>query len=97
VYIALAIYGHSTSSFYVGLGSHSGAYEEFYILEYNTVQSVESQQKLHVAVYSACYLHSNGFLLCLFFGPEDVPPKRPFAFNGLQDIISQEIEPFFVL
>jgi hypothetical protein len=45
-------------------GSRSGDYEDFYLLGYKAVQSVE-------VASSACYLLHAGFLLWLFFGPED--------------------------
>jgi hypothetical protein len=38
------------------------------------------------------YLLQAGFLICLFFDPEDgsdVPPKRRLTFNGLHGVISQ--------
>jgi hypothetical protein len=43
-------------------GSHSGGFEEFYLLGYNAVKSVESQLLACVHV---------GFLLSLFFDPEN--------------------------
>jgi hypothetical protein len=53
--------------------------EEFYLLGYNVVQSVERQptyqrNMLHPSSglkSSACYLLHTGFLLGLFFDPED--------------------------
>jgi hypothetical protein len=49
---------------------------------------------------SACYLLHAGFLLGLFFYPEDgghVTPKRQLTFNGLHGITSQKSELFFVI
>jgi hypothetical protein len=42
----------------------SGSAEEFYLLGYNAVQSVESQALLVICFHT-------GFLLGLFFDPED--------------------------
>jgi hypothetical protein len=50
------------------------------------------------SVDSACHLLSQaGFLLGLFFDPEDggdVPKKRRLTFNGLHSVIAQKIELF---
>jgi hypothetical protein len=64
--------------------SHSGGYEEFfYLLGFNALKS--------------CHQLHAGFLLGLFFDPEDgsyVPPKRRLTFNRLHYVISQKIELF---
>jgi hypothetical protein len=39
---------------------------------------------------SACFLLHSGFLLGLFFDPEDVPSKCLLTSNGLHGIITQE-------
>jgi hypothetical protein len=48
--------------------------------------------------YSACYLLHAGFLLGLYFDPEDegdmFPAKCLLTFNGLHGVISQKIELF---
>jgi hypothetical protein len=60
------------------LCAYSDGYEEFYLLGYNVVYSVESQptfrwnmSPLYSGSSSACYLLQAGFLLGLFFDPED--------------------------
>jgi hypothetical protein len=72
--------------------------EEYYLLGYNAVQSVESQPTFRRNIsppfsgsnkLAAC-LHA-GILLGLFY-PEDwtdVPPKRRLTSNGLHGVISQ--------
>jgi hypothetical protein len=62
-------------------------HEEYYLLGYNAVQSVESQPTL-----ATCF--HDGFLIGLFFDPEDggdVLPKCQLTFNGLHGVISQKI------
>jgi hypothetical protein len=65
---------------YRNLGSHSGCYEEFYLLEYN-------------AVY--CYLLRTGFFASLILRPwgwwGHVPLKRRLPFNRLHGVIFQKI------
>jgi hypothetical protein len=55
------------------LGSYSGGYEESYLLGYNAVWSVESQSTFwrNMSPPSSWYLLRAGFLLGLFFHPED--------------------------
>jgi hypothetical protein len=50
-------------------GSHSRGYEEFYLLGYNALQSVESLLTFRRTLL-ATFFHA-GFLLGLFFDPED--------------------------
>jgi hypothetical protein len=47
---------------------HSGGYEEFYLLEYNAMYSVESQLTFQRNMYPP---GSNWFLSWLIFDPED--------------------------
>jgi hypothetical protein len=75
--------------------SHNSVYEEVYVLGYNTVQSIENQ-----LCFSACYLLPAGYLLGLFFDPEDggdhVPLKCQMTFSGLYSVISEKIEPLMI-
>jgi hypothetical protein len=41
---------------------------------------------------SVCYLHNAGFLLGLFFDPEDVLPKRRLILNELHGVVSQKLK-----
>jgi hypothetical protein len=52
-----------TENIYRILDSHTGGYEEFHLLGYNTMYSTENRPAFYV-------LHV-GFLLDLFFDPED--------------------------
>jgi hypothetical protein len=53
------------------VSSDSGDCEEFYLLEYNAMQSAESQPTFQRNTSQACYLLHAGFLLGLFFDPEN--------------------------
>jgi hypothetical protein len=51
------------------LSSHSGCYEEFYLLGYTAMYSVESQLALQRENLAICF-HTD-FLLGIFLNPED--------------------------
>jgi hypothetical protein len=83
-------------------GSHSGAYEEFNLLRYNAVCSVESQEMFRRKTSSpssgcgsASYLFYSGLLLGLFFYPEvvgDIFARNVgWLFNRLNSFMSQKI------
>jgi hypothetical protein len=56
--------GMKTDMMMYDLGSHSGGYEEFYLLGYTTVYSIESQPALRIADLAICF--HTGFLLGIF-------------------------------
>jgi hypothetical protein len=70
-------------------GSNTGCYEEFYLLVYNAVKSVEILQTFRRKISEAWYLLHTDFFLCLF-DPEDgdfersalwdFRPQRPYIY-----------------
>jgi hypothetical protein len=75
--------------------------EEYYLLGYNAVYSVESRPTFRrnislpssgsnnkMSKSSACHLLSRWFLAQLIFKRRHVPPKRRSTFNGLHGVIS---------
>jgi hypothetical protein len=70
------------------LYSHDG-YEEFHLLGYNAVRSIESQPTF------SRYLFHADFFLGLVFNLEyrgNVAPKRRLTFNGLRGVTSHKTE-----
>jgi hypothetical protein len=78
--------------------------EEFYLLGYNAVKFVASQQTKvkagdkPIALHATCF--QAGFLLGLLFYPENggqnISPKRRLTCNGLHGVISQETKLFII-
>jgi hypothetical protein len=66
-------------SAFMDLRALSGVYEEFYLVGYNPVQSVEIQQ------LASCYFKPEDVY---------VPPKRQLAFSGLQKFVPHKTELF---
>jgi hypothetical protein len=86
-------------------GTHSSGYEEFYLLGYNAMQSVESQLMFGrntlppslVSKNTLCLLPAScWFLAWLILWPwrctRHVPPKRQLAFKSLYGLIFQNAE-----
>lgn len=74
-------------------GSHSNGYEEFYLLGYNAIHSVESQlmfwrdkspQSSKNKPSKVWYLFLADFLFSLFFDPDDAG----YVFFGNADLLS---------
>jgi hypothetical protein len=86
-------------------GSHSGGYEDLYLLGYNAVYSVEGHSTFRRSISnpssgprdSACHLLSRWHLAWFILQPwrwRRHAPKRLLTFNGLHCLISQNIEIF---
>jgi hypothetical protein len=83
-------------------GSHSGGYEEFYLLGYDTMQSVETKPTFRRNTFSrlqaefCLLLASCWFLAWLILRPwicrRHIPPKSPLKMNGLYGVISMKIK-----
>jgi hypothetical protein len=80
---------------------HSVAFEEYHLMGYNAVQSVECQpmfRRNKSSPSSVPHLFFANFLLSLFFRPwwwrRYVFPKLRLTFNGLHGVISQKMVHF---
>jgi hypothetical protein len=82
---ACASQADKSKDFCMKLGSHTGGYEQFYLLGYKAVQSVESQHTFRINKFPACHLFSSWFLSWFILRPwrwwRHVPPKRRADFQ----------------